>query len=251
MAVPARPRVVAVLAALVTAILVASAAAVGERLPAVGVGVLAGLVVVAGWPSLVRSKTPRGTSAVLAVTTVALAAALLLRSEEPLLLHVPVAVAAGVVAMCLQPLVQEDARLDLVHTLAGTSLGILLIICGGVLLTTAQVNHHTAVVGTVATALAALVDLGLERAGTVAWLLPAAMVVGGVVGVVAHLALGGVLSAWPALVGVLAAGAALCLRRALSPQAAMDTVHGALAAGVASVLLVGPVLHLAARLPLA
>ena len=62
--------------------------------------------------------------------------------------------------------------------------------------------------------------------------------------------LGGGLASWAALVGVLSAGVALSLRRALSLQRAVDTVPGGIASGVASILLVGPLLHLISRLPL-
>ena len=53
-----------------------------------------------------------------------------------------------------------------------------------------------------------------------------------------------------ALVGVLGAGTALSLRRAVSVQPAINDPAGAVAAGVASVLLVGPLLHLVSRLPI-
>ena len=249
---PPRSRPVVAAATVVTALLVAGSAASGERILELLAVVAAGLVVAFGWPSLVGSRTPVGTTAVLAVTSLALGAALVLQDEEPYLEHVPAAMALGIVAMCLHPLLQAQARVQLARSMAGTSLGILLIGGGGLLTSTVYAdNHGPVVIVGIGLAVAALVDLVLERPATSAWMIPTAMGVGGLAGLVAHLVLSGSLSAWSALLGVIGAGTAVALRRALSQQRAIDTVAGALAAGAASVLVAGPLVHLVARLPLA
>lgn len=239
-----------VAAVVVAALLLAGASATGMRTLEIAAVVLTGLVVAAGWPRLVGSPTPVGSSVVLGVSTLALGAALLAKGDEPLLEHVPAAVAAGVIAMCLHPLVQPSAREDLARGLAGTALGIVVISCGGVL--TSALSHGTSpvVVAGVALAVAAMVDLVTERGRLVRWMLPIGMLVGGVVGLLTLWALDSALEPWAALVGVVGAGIALSLRRAASPQPALAGPLGAAASGVASVLVVGPLLHLISRLPL-
>ncbi|MEN3122797.1 hypothetical protein [Janibacter sp. LM] len=247
----ARPRPVVAAATVVTGLVLSAAAASGEHLLWVGVLVVAGLVVAVGWPRLVGSRSPGGAAVVLAVTALALGVALGLRDAEPFLEHVPAALATGIIAMCLHPLVQASARVDLARALTGTGLGVLIIGGSGLMLSTtfAGDSGPPVVVG-ISVAVAALADLALERRRTSAWMLPVAMLVGAVVGVLAHLVLAGEVAAWPALLGVTASGTAVALRRVLAQQPAIDTLPGAAAAGVSSVLVVAPLVHLVARLPL-
>lgn len=245
-----RPRPLVIAGVVVSALVLAGSAASGLRVLEIAVVVLAGLVVSVGWPRLVGSPTPAGSSVVLAVTTLALGASLLAKGEEPHLEHVPAAVAAGIIAMCLHPLVQESARAELARGLAGTALGILVISCGAVLTSTVPHGASPVAIAGIALAVAALVDLLTERARLVAWMLPIGMLVGGVAAVAAHWILDSEIEPWAALVGVLGAGVALSLRRALSQQPAVEEVLGGVASGVASVLVVGPLLHLISRLPL-
>ncbi len=245
-----RPRPLVVAGVVVSGLALAGAAATGERVLEVIAVVLAGLVVAVGWPRLVGSPTPVGSSVVLAVTALVLGGALLARDTEPFLDQVPAAVATGVIAMCLHPLVQESARADLARALAGSSLGVMIIACGAVLTSTVPNGSNPVLVAGIALAVAALVDLATERPGTAVWMLPAGMVVGGGAALAAHWLLSGEVAAWAALVGVLGAGTALSLRRAVSVQPAINDPAGAVAAGVGSVLLVGPLLHLVSRLPI-
>ena len=245
-----RPRPLVVAGVVVSGLVLAGAAATGERVLEVLAVVLAGLVVAAGWPRLVGSPTPVGSSVVLAVTALVLGGALFAQDSEPFLDQVPAAIAAGVVAMCLHPLVQESARAELAKGLVGTSLGLMVIACGAVLTSTVPSSSSPVVVAGIALAVAALADLATERPGTSAWMLPAGMGLGGGAAFVVHWLVSGEVAAWAALVGVLGAGTALSLRRAVSVQPAINDPAGAVAAGVASVLLVGPLLHLVSRLPI-
>lgn len=248
----ARPRPVMIAATVVVALALAAAAGSGRRVVEIVAIVVAGLAVSAGWPRLFGSRTPVGTSVVLAVTSLALGAALLVQGEEPYLEHVPAAMALGVVAMCLHPLVQASAREQLAQTLTATALGVLTVGGGALFVSTVFLGGGgPVVVVCVALAVAALVDLVLERPGRTRWMIPAAMLVGGLAALVVHLIVSGTLDAWPALLGVTGAGAAVALRRAMSQQPAVAGVPAAVAAGAASVLLVAPLVHLVARLPLA
>lgn len=246
-----RPRPVVIAAVVVVGLVISAAGASGERVLEVIAIVAAGLLVALGWPRLVGSSTPVGTSVVLAVTALGVGAALLVQDSEPYLEHVPAALALGIIAMCLHPLVQASARVHLATTLGGTALGLLLIGGAGLLASTDSIGQQgPVVIAGIAVSVAALADLVLERPGASRWMIPSGMLAGAVVGVLAHLLLDGSLAAWPALLGVMAAGAAVALRRVASQQGAVDSVPGAVAAGAASVLVVAPIVHLVARLPL-
>ena len=246
-----RPRPLVVLGAVLASLLIAAAAATGERLVEVIAVVLIGLLTAVGWPRLLRSPAPGGSTVVLVVTALALGLALVLRDVEPFLENVPAALGAGVIGLCLHPLVQAAAREDLAYSLAGNALGVLVIVAGGVFTSTVVHSASPVVVVGVALAVAALVDLATERPRSAAWMLPVGMLVGGLAGLGSHGLLEGDLAAWPALLGVLAAGVAVAMRRVLSQQPEIDTVTGAVTAGAASVLVVGPIVHLISRLPLA
>lgn len=235
----------------VVALLLAASAVPGERVVEIVAVVVAGLLVAAGWPRLVDSRSPLGMTVVLAVTALALGAALLVRTQEPYLEHVPAALALGVIAMCLHPLVQASARTHLAQSLAATALGVLVIGGGGLYISSVFVGSGLLGVIGIGLAVAALVDLALERPGLSPWMIPAGMLVGGAAAVLAHAVIDGRLDAWPALLGVTGAGTAVALRRAMVQQRAVDTVPGAVAAGAASILVVAPLVHLVARLPLA
>ena len=142
--------------------------------------------------------------------------------------------AAACVACCAGPLLAFLGGL----TIAGT---VSTVFVGG--------GGPVVVVG-IALAVAARVALVLERPGASPWLIPTGMLVGGLAALAAHFVIDGQLAAWPALIGVTGAGAAAAMRRALAQRAAVDGPLGALAAGAASVLVVAPLVHLVARLPL-
>lgn len=247
---PVRPRPLVVLGAVLAALVLAASAASGERWIEILAVLLLGLVTAVGWPRLVSSPAPGGSTMVLVVTVLALGAALFAQDAEPFLEHVPAALGVGVIGMCLHPLVQASARIDLARCLAGNALGVLVIVAGGVLTSTVALGGSPVVVVCIAVAVAALTDLLTERPRTAAWMLPLGMLVGGLAGLGAHGILEGELVAWPALLGVLAAGAALSLRRVLAQHVEIDTVLGGITAGTASVLLIGPIVHLVSRLPL-
>ncbi|MGO4132085.1 hypothetical protein AB4028_01515 [Janibacter sp. RAF20_2_2] len=246
-----RPRPVVVAATVVAGLALSAAGASGERVVEIVTIVTIGLAVAIGWPPLVAPRSHVGMTVVLAVTALALGAALAVQDREPYLEHVPAAIALGVIGMCLHPLVHAPARVHLATSLSGTALGLLTIGGGGLFVSTVFVGGGgpVVVVG-IALAVAALVDLVLERPGASPWLIPTGMLVGGLAALAAHFVIDGQLAAWPALIGVAGAGAAAAMRRALAQRAAVDGPLGALAAGTASVLVVAPLVHLVARLPL-
>lgn len=244
---PARPRIIVAAATVVAALVVAALSReVDHRLLIVGYAAL-GAVMSLGWPRLTRSATPVGSAVVLLVTLAGCVGALMLDDGAADLAKVAAGIGAGVVAMCFQPLLQAPARENLVSTLTGSALGIGVLTCGAVLVASPTGPGSPIAVAGIALAVAAVPDLATESPRREAWMLPAGVLAGGGAGLVAEMVLGNGLGAWAALVGMLVAGVALCLRRVLAQLPTIDTLPGAVAAGIASVLVAGPVVSLLTR----
>lgn len=242
-----RPRPVVTAATLVCGLVVAGAALQGaSRAPAVALAAV-GLLVALGVPLLGRVTAVGSTRVVLTLALAGIVAAVWF-GPPPSLDRVAVAIAASVVLLCLHPLVSPTAREDLVAALARSALAVAVMACGAVLVTTVSATPRPLAVAGIAVAVAALPDLVMSRDSRVAWMLPVSVLVGGLAGLVAQVALGGAPEAWPVLVGMLVAAVALCLRRVLEHLPGVDMAAGAAGIGAASVLVTGPIVHLLGRL---
>lgn len=240
------PRPVAVAGSVLAGSALALAGATSSPEAVVGVVTAAGLVLALGLPRLAGLRAAVAGAVVIALTSVGLAVARLAKDTHPLLEATPVAAGLGVVLMCLSPLASSRVRAGLTGWLAGTSMGICLLVCGIVL--TAVEGTTALVVAGAAVAVSSLVDLLLERDRLRAWMLPAAVAVGALVGLAAPLALGDPLAPWTVLLGTLCAAVALAVRRVAAPLPGIVEPRAALAAGAAGVLAVGPVVLTVARL---
>lgn len=242
-----RPRPVVAASTVVVALALALASLAGSHAVVVGVLVLGGLLVAAGLPLLSGIKDTVASSIVLAATLAGLGATLLLQDSDPHLELTPIAVGGGIILACLTPLVRSRVREQLTPWLATTFCGIGLLLCGTVYAAVVADGRAPLLVAAVAIAMSSLVDLGLERPRLHAWMLPVSMLVGAIAGLATQLVTSGQVLVWAALVGLLSAGVALSLRRLLSQQNAVDEPLGGIAAGAASVLVVGPVVLTLAR----
>lgn len=244
---PARPQVapvprpVVAAGAVVGGLALALAALTTSAALLVAVVTAAGLVVALGLPRLAGLATPVQASGVLAVTALALAAARLATAADPWLEAAPVAAAVGIILMCLVPLVDARVRAELTRWLVTVSFGIGLLMCGIVLTIVAGDARRPLVVAGVAVAVSAVVDVLLEKPRLHAWMLPVAMLLGGLAGLVVTLVVSGQVLVWGLLVGVLSAGVALAARRLAAPLPRASEPGAAVAVGAASVLVVGPV----------
>lgn len=238
-AVPARPVVAAGAVVAGLAVALAALTSSDELLVAVVTG--CGLLVAVGLPRLGRLARPVAGSAVLSLTALALAAARLSVDQDPWLEAAPVAAGAGIILMCLLPLVDARVRAQLTRWLVTLSFGIGLLMCGIVLTVVAADARRPLVVAGVAVAVSAVIDVVLERPRTRAWMLPAAMVIGGVAGLVVTAVVSGQVLLWGLLVGMLAAGVALATRRLAAPLPGVAAPGAAVGVGAASALVVGPV----------
>ena len=210
---------------------------------------LAGLVVAWGWPRLLDSPSPRGTTAVVALASVGTAAAVLASDGDPYLRYVPAAVAGSVVAMFLHQLLRRDGRPRLTQSLATTA-GALAVVTSGagfIPLPDTLAGPEPLALAGAALALSALVDLWGGRERLRPWLLFLAVVVGAAVtGLIAAVTHPDRIGA-AVLIGVLAAGVSHAVRRLLASLPPISVARSRVASGCASVLSTGLVVYTVSR----
>ena len=93
-----------------------------------------GLVVAWGWPRLVNLPSPLGTSLVIALTAVALAAIMLVSPDHARSRWAGAVLCVGLIGSFLHQLLRQDGRPRLVMTLAGTALALGILGAGSYLL---------------------------------------------------------------------------------------------------------------------
>ena len=221
----------------------------GPVLVAVAVALAAG-VMAWGWSGLLGLPSPRGTAFVLTVGSAAAIGTALATRTDPLLGWMPAALAGSVIVAFLHQLARRDGRPRLVESIASTTTAIAIVVSGACFVVLPRTAHGAWVVALAASAMAvsALTDLVGDMPRLRTWLLPLAMLAGGVTAVGVGLA-SGVLAWGPAaLLGVLAAGVSHALRRVLAMLPAISGSRSQLVSAGASVLTTGVVVYVVARL---
>ena len=156
----------------------------GPVLVAVAVALAAG-VMAWGWSGLLGLPSPRGTAFVLAVGSAGAIGTALATRDDPFLAWMPAALAGSMIVAFLHQLARRDGRPRLVESIASTITAIAIVVSGASLVVLPRTPHGAWVVALAASAMAvsALTDLvgGMPRLR--AWLLPLAMLAGGVVAI--------------------------------------------------------------------
>jgi hypothetical protein len=231
------------------AILVAAAAGYAALL---GVTLVLALVVAWGWPPVAESRTPDATSRVLAASAVAI----VLSAVRDDLEWLAAAVAFGILLSFFAQLIRPPQREGLVLTLLASFGGLVVIASGtsAVVAANSSTGAAVAAVGGAAVVAALIADVFApvvrrvvhdERSvGRV--LTGVAVIVGLGGGLIAGAFADGVSAGAAALIGAVVGVVSWGLRRVLVLAPAMTTVRGQVGAAVASVLVVGAVLHTAA-----
>ncbi|HET8601325.1 MAG TPA: hypothetical protein VFL99_13430 [Segeticoccus sp.] len=236
-----------VVGALVTAGLVAASVYAGPGIAALVVAA-GGAVLAWGWPGILDLPSPRGTSGVLLLAALAVAAAAFLTADAPLLRLVPAAVAGAVLLTFVHQLLRRDGRPRLVTTVAGTLTGIAALASGVGFVGLSRLPHGdgVAAVAVIGVAAGALLDHLLRGEALRAWLLPLELVVGAGLAVALSVA---VAVPWGValLLGVVCTGVSHALRRVVTALPALVAARPQLAAGVTTVLLDGVVAYLVCR----
>jgi hypothetical protein len=218
---------------------------------ALGAGVLAW-----GWAGLLGLPSPRGTSFVLGVGTVATVLTVALTRDDPFLRWVPAALAGSMVVAFLHQLLRRDGRPRLVESVASVITALALIVSGGCLIPLPRTAAGGSVMAVAAAAVAvcALVDLLARVPRLRPLLLPLALVAGtaAAVGTAAAAgsaaATGGVSPGAAAVLGLSVAAVSAALRAVLGALPTMSGPRSQLACASASVLGCGVVVYVVGRL---
>ena len=221
----------------------------GPATVALAVGLAAG-VIAWGWPGLLGLPSPRGTSAVLAVGSAGAIGTALATRSDPFLAWMPAALAGSIIVAFLHQLARRDGRPRLVESVAATITAIAIVVSGASLVALPRLDHGGRVVAIAASAMAvsAVTDLAGGSRRLIAWLLPLAMLAGGLAAVLVGYRLGAVGWGAAALLGVLSAGVSHAVRRVLATLSAIGGARSQLVSASASVLTGGVVVYLVGRL---
>jgi hypothetical protein len=233
-------RVAVVLATVVFAALLALATTADHALGAAAIA-WGGLALAWGWPELLGSSSRFGSSFAIGLAGVAAPAVVALTPEAPYLRHVPVVVAAAILAMFLHQILRRDGRPRLTQSVSVGAAGIAVAVIGAAWVPLGRMlgGPEVVVVVAIALGLSAVADLAapLDRARR--WMLPVAAVLGVVAGGVGGLLLEEVGVTAGVVLGVVAAGLAHATRRVLCVLPPIRGLRGQLTAAAASVLVVG------------
>ena len=207
-----------------------------------GTTVALALVLAATWPSLVGAAAPRTTSVVLGVSGVAI----VVTAMGDGLRWLAAAVAAGILASFLHQLTRRPRRKRLVLSLLAAFSALALVASGTTLAAVMQESGTAGfvVVGTAAVVLALSADLLVTVRGARPLLSLVALVVGVLGALLVATGFDAVEPLMAAGLGAAGAVVSWSMRQILSHQPAILSRRGQVAAGVASVLSVGGIVHL-------
>jgi hypothetical protein len=200
-----------------------------------------------GWPVITGLLTAWRAALVIVVGGVASSAAVGFVDTAPHLRLVPVALAVAIVLMFLLQLTREDKREGLTDEVVATAGALAFVGTGACLVPLARVQSGPPVL-TIAMAgvVASLAAELLGRRGPVrAWLVPAAMLLGGLAGLGVALALGGLTWGTGLLLGMFSGALSYAVRRLIEVQPGGDRLAAQIASACASVLSVGALAYLA------
>lgn len=237
------PRYLSLGATVAAAILVAVSSAAGAAVLVIAT-LIGSLVVAWGWPKAAGLPSPKGSAAVLAISSLLLIGLVAAVDTDPYLRWASAALALGLVTMFLHQLMRRDGRPRLTESVMGTSLGLVVLASGAAYLPLVhdEIGPQLITCAMVAIAAGTAADLLVGMAAVRPWLLPLAMVVGGLASVVAALLLSAPAIPPAALIGVCTAALSHVTRRLLSPEAGSYSSQGQIATGLASVAMVGALL---------
>jgi hypothetical protein len=236
-------RVVTIAATVVGALFLAVSAFAGETVLSLAV-LLGSLVISWGWPRAAGLPSPKGSSAVLALTSVLLVGSFLAAETSPYLRWSSAALALGLIAMFVQQLLRRDGRPRLAQSVMGTAFGLVVIASGLAYLPLVTVSTGPELIACAVVAVAAgtAADVLVGNPLVRPWLLPLSMVLGAVASTLLSLIMGAPDIPPAALVGVCCAALGHAFRRLLAPEAGSFSTQGQLATGVASLAIPGGLL---------
>ncbi|MEP7018428.1 MAG: hypothetical protein ABI899_10465 [Actinomycetota bacterium] len=203
-----------------------------------------------GWSGLLGLPSPRGTAFVLAVGSLAAIGTALATRDDPFLVWMPAALAGAIIVAFLHQLARRDGRPRLVESIASNITAISIVVSGACFVVLPRTPNGAWVIALAAggIAVSALTDLVGDMPRLHVWLMPLAMLAGGVAAIVIALTSGDVAWGTAALLGLLAAGVSHAIRRVLAMVPAISSPRSQLVSASASVLTVGVVVYVVGRL---
>lgn len=224
----------------------------GPTMVALALALAAG-VMAWGWPGLLGLPSPRGTSLVVGVGSAAAIGTVLATTTDPYLAWLPAALAGSMLVAFIHQLARRDGRPRLVESIASTITAIAIVVSGASLVALARTEGGAWVVAIASAAMAvsAVTDLAGGSRRLLPWLLPLAMLAGGITAILVGNRLGAVGWGVAALLGVLSAGVSHAVRRVLATLPAISSARSQLVSAAASVLTGGVVVYVVGRLLLA
>jgi hypothetical protein len=206
-----------------------------------------------GWPGLLGLPSPRGTALVIAVGAAGAVGTTLATTTDPYLAWMPAALAGSMIVAFVHQLARRDGRPRLVESIASTITAIAIVVSGASMVALSRSEHGAWVVAIAAAAMAvsAVTDLAGASRRLSPWLLPLAMLTGGVAATYVGYRLGAVGWGAAALLGVMAAGVSHAVRRVLATLPAISGARSQLVSASASVLTGGVVVYVVGRLLIA
>lgn len=224
----------------------------GPTMVAVALGFAAG-VIAWGWAGLLGLPSPRGTSLVLALGSAAAIGTALATTQDPFLAWMPAALAGSMIIAFLHQLARRDGRPRLVESVASTITAVAIVVSGASLVALSRTEHGAwaVAIASAAMAVSAVTDLAGGSRRLLPWLLPLAMLAGGLAAILVGYLLGAVGWGAAALLGVLSAGVSHAVRRVLGTLPAISGPRSQLVSASASVLTGGVVVYVVGRLLLA
>lgn len=224
----------------------------GPAMVAVALGFAAG-VIAWGWAGLLGLPSPRGTSLVLALGSAAAIGTALATTQDPFLAWMPAALAGSMIIAFLHQLARRDGRPRLVESVASTITAVAIVVSGASLVALSRTEHGAwaVAIASAAMAVSAVTDLAGGSRRLLPWLLPLAMLAGGIAAILVGYLLGAVGWGAAALLGVLSAGVSHAVRRVLGTLPAISGPRSQLVSASASVLTGGVVVYVVGRLLLA
>lgn len=239
----------AVVPAVALAVLIGLSALVGSPPTALAVG-FAAVVMVWGWVVLSDAPSPRTALPVIGAGVVAISLAAGLTRTDPYLVWVPVAVAVSVIGAFLHQVLRAHGRPRLTDGVVTSVAALAVTASAATLVALPHYPHGGAwvLMAMVAVAVASAAQLLARWTSVARWVLVPVLVLGAAAAVGTAALSGGIPLLGAALAGLLVSAISHALLRVLMSLERADVTEAAVAAGAASVLVVGVVVYLLARL---
>jgi len=202
-----------------------------------------------GWALLTDAPSPRSATVVVGAGALAICLTVVLTRSEPYLAWAPAAVAVSVMAAFLHQVFRSGGRPRLTEGVASSVAALAITACGTALipLPVETRGGRWVAVAMAAVIVSAILMLGAHRPALRGWILVVTVVLGAGGAVLAAVLVTGIPLLGAAILGVLVGAVVHSLMRVLLALPEAGAAQAAASAGAASVLVIGVLVYLVAR----